>query len=43
MARRSKGERARAAIGAWMPLDVRGATMLVAIGAIVLMLVSLVH
>ena len=43
MARRSKGERVRAAIGAWMPLDAGQAALLAIIGLIVLMLVSLLH
>lgn len=43
MARRSRVERAKAAIGVWMPLDGRQATLLAAIGLIVLMLVSLLH
>ena len=43
MARRSKGQRTRAAIAAWMPFDVRQATMLITVALIVLMLVSLMH
>jgi hypothetical protein len=43
MARRSRGERTRAAIGTWIPLDARQAGLLAAVTLIVLMLVSLLH
>lgn len=43
MARRSRGERARAAIAGWMPLDARQAALLAAVGAVALMLGSLLH
>lgn len=38
-ARRSAGERKRAAVGAWMPLDGRKAGLL-AVGAILMMIVA---
>jgi hypothetical protein len=43
MSRRSKGERARATVAAWMPLDGRQAALLTAIGLIGLMFASLLH
>jgi hypothetical protein len=43
MARRSRGEQVRAAIGGWMPLDARQVVLLAVIGLVVVMLVSMLH
>lgn len=43
MARRSRAERARAAIGAWMPLDGRRAMLLATIGLVAALFLSLLH
>jgi hypothetical protein len=41
--RRSSGERTRAAIASWMPLDARRAALLVIIGLVGLLFGSLLH
>jgi hypothetical protein len=43
MARRSRGERVRAEIRGWMPLDGRRATLLVVAALFVMMIASLLH